>query len=128
MLKAIILDAVRAWPLVTCEMTSMRRTVAENEKAGAKTTIHVTAKKRGKWVGWHRAADLRTKTFKDRVKETKRICDILNSKYVYDPKRPSMRVAIGNTHGSGPHIHLQVFPTTERRVVARSAQENGIWE
>lgn len=120
MLKEITLAAVKIWPIPTCEMTSMRRKPSENKRAGAKTTIHVTA--RG---GKHRAADLRTKTFKDQAIQTELICHIINEQYTYDPARPKLKVAIGKTHGSGPHIHLQVHPNT---IPKRSAQENGIWE
>lgn len=42
----------------------------------------------------------------------------VNSLYEYDPARPAMLVAYGAPHGTGPHIHLQVHPSTRVRLSA----------
>lgn len=43
------------------------------------------------------------------------ICSLLNSQYIYDPKRPEMKVAKYHDVGYGKHVHLQVHPNTIRR-------------
>ena len=39
----------------------------------------------------------------------------LNSKLLYDNKRPKMKVAIIHDTGLGEHIHLQVHPNTKEK-------------
>lgn len=41
--------------------------------------------------------------------------DYINSKWIYDPMRPQMRVAIYHDVGQGKHLHLQVHPNTMRK-------------
>ncbi len=38
----------------------------------------------------------------------------INSEWIYDPKRPQMKVAIYHDTGSGWHTHVQVHPNTIR--------------
>lgn len=47
------------------------------------------------------------------MERTYRLIDLLNEIYIYDPARPTMKVAHPNPyHGTAPHIHLQVHPNT----------------
>jgi len=44
-----------------------------------------------------------------------RIVDDINGKWIYDPERPHLKVAILHDTGQGIHIHLQVHNRTEYR-------------
>lgn len=37
----------------------------------------------------------------------------INSKWIYDPDRPEMKVCIGHGEGDNYHVHLQVHPKTK---------------
>ncbi len=39
----------------------------------------------------------------------------VNSNWAYDPDRPEMECCIFHDVGQGPHLHLQVHPSTTRR-------------
>ena len=41
------------------------------------------------------------------------LCEAVNTKWQYDPKRPSMECLIHHDTGLGPHLHLQVHPNTK---------------
>ena len=38
----------------------------------------------------------------------------LNQRWIYDPERPQMKVAIYHDVGQGAHLHLQAHPNTRR--------------
>jgi len=41
--------------------------------------------------------------------------EYINSKWVYDPQRPKMQVALYHDAGNGYHIHLQCHHNTRKR-------------
>lgn len=47
------------------------------------------------------------------------VADFINTRYIYDPSRPTMSVALFKPHGSGPHVHFQVHPHTSERPPAQ---------
>ena len=55
-----------------------------------------------------RACDLRCK---DDI-TGKRIVDVINNTWQYDPERPDMKVAMFHDVGMGAHLHIQVHPDT----------------
>lgn len=62
-------------------------------------------------VAW-RAVDVRTKGQpKDAVDDVTRF---INSRWVYDPSRPMLKVCFAEPHGTGPHGHYQVHGKTKR--------------
>jgi hypothetical protein len=88
----------------TITITSVYRTPREDELLGG-SRIHCQAP--------HRAVDIRTRDVDDRL-----VADLdrhLDDGWVYCPDRPKLTVSYGAKHGSGPHLHLQVSPTTRRR-------------
>ena len=106
LLRDIVTDAAEyafdryGWIFV---LTSIFRTIEENEAALAKTTIHCV----------YRAIDVRTKTAKQEW-----IDDVgkrTNSMWQYDPKRPLIPVAYWGPHGDGSHIHYQIHFDTVRK-------------
>ena len=46
------------------------------------------------------------------LKDPSALCDEINMKWIYDPKRPHMKCALFHDVGLGAHIHLQVHPNT----------------
>lgn len=60
-----------------------------------------------------RAIDVRTKDVQPAA-----VADVVawtNSRWVYDPARPSMVVCYAKPHGTGPHAHFQVCAMTALR-------------
>jgi hypothetical protein len=106
-------DALAAWPVARCRVSSIHRTDAENAAAGANTRIHVVTPARGL-----RAVDLSGSnvggTVEDRWRACGRVAAAVNRKWVYDPSRPRIKVAFAAKHGTGPHVHLQVHRNTRR--------------
>lgn len=43
------------------------------------------------------------------------IAAIVNDTWQYDPKKPKLPVCYAKTHGTGPHLHIQVSDRTRRR-------------
>ena len=59
-----------------------------------------------------RAVDVRT-----RGRSQKAIDDVAayaNTRWIYDPKRPSLKVCFTEPHGTGPHAHFQAHDNTKR--------------
>lgn len=83
-------------------ITSIFRTAAEDAALNA-SGIH---------VDW-RAVDVRTRGQRQPVIND--VTRFINSKWVYDPTRPNMKVCFAEPHGTGPHGHYQVHPRTKRR-------------
>lgn len=80
-------------------LTSIYRTPAEDLALGG-SGVH---------VAW-RAVDARDS---DQVPAA--ITDVtnyINSRWVYDPQRPTMKVCFSDPHGTGPHMHFQSHPNT----------------
>lgn len=44
------------------------------------------------------------------------VCEKVNDLWQYDPARPTLKCAVGHPHGTGKHLHLQVSPSTIRRI------------
>ena len=106
-------DALAAWPIARCYGSSIHRTDAENDAAGAKTRIHVVTPSSGL-----RALDLSGHnvggTVEDRWRACGRVASTINRKWIYDPARPNIKVAFAAKHGTAPHVHLQVHRNTRR--------------
>lgn len=105
-LKEIVEYLQEEWPKPYMVVTSIRRTEKENDAAGAKTLIHVV-------IG--RAIDIRVFNLgagyqSKAIAFAKRV----NRRWCYDPRRTNLSCAFARSHGSGPHIHLQVHPRTSR--------------
>lgn len=105
MLLEVAGELMDLWPSADMVVTSIHRTLEENASAGAKTTVHCTSP--------HRAMDIRIKNSMQQDKADD-IADWLNSVFSYDPDRPELKVCISKPHGTGPHIHLQVHPKSQR--------------
>lgn len=60
-----------------------------------------------------RANDLRTWCYAN--DKAYQIRDAINSRWCYDPNRPSKQVAIIHNVGKGLHFHIQTHPNTVRR-------------
>lgn len=61
----------------------------------------------------HRAIDFRISHCP--FQTVQRVADRINETFIYDPDRPTMRVAILHDAGSGNHMHVQVHARTQRR-------------
>ncbi len=108
----LLLDCARTWPERLLEVSCIGRTEPEEVAAGAKTRIHSNG------PPW-RAIDVRVRTLgptDDYTPEDQAMADLvcsrLNAAWSYDQKRPELKVAFGQLHGDGPHIHLQVHAAT----------------
>jgi len=102
--KSIVLDAEiiavqYKWEFI---VTSIYRTPEEDKALGG----------HGIHPAW-RAVDIRTNNTTREVVAT--VSGAINERWVYDKARPSMVVAYTEPHGTGPHLHAQVYRTTQRR-------------
>jgi len=106
-LLAIVTDIVLPlWPEPWAVVTSLARTWEEDRELGG-TGVHASG------PPW-RAIDLRTNGWDDpRVRD---IAVQVNIEWQYDPERPHKPCALYTEHGTGPHLHLQVHPRTQRRM------------
>ena len=59
-----------------------------------------------------RGIDLRSWIYS--AKKLGEIQDCINSRWIYDPKRPTMECCILHDVGKGIHLHCQVHPNTVR--------------
>ena len=110
-LLALFSHLVNLWPDGTIRITSIHRSKAQNELAGAKSLIHVVGPP-------YRAIDVSIRGLTGSQDKAQAMCDLLNDIFVYDPQRPDKPVAYCKPHGTGPHIHLQVHPRTKLRKAA----------
>ena len=111
-LREILEDALNHWPGDTMEINCIYRTQEEEEAAGGKTGVHMTTP--------HRAVDLRVKNLGLNFQgKADAVAEVLNDLWSYDPSpsRTNLKVAVSKLHGSGPHVHVQVHPKTQRRVM-----------
>jgi hypothetical protein len=60
-----------------------------------------------------RAVDLSSTCYE--IGQNYRIMDEINERWIYDPERPAMRVAMIHDAGQGIHFHIQVHPRTRER-------------
>lgn len=60
-----------------------------------------------------RAIDLRSWSYS--TYKLKEIQYYINSRWIYDPKRPTMECIILHDVGKGIHLHVQVHPNTIRK-------------
>lgn len=82
---------------------------------GKKLIITSIYRKKIKDSGIHglwRAVDIRSFIFTK--EEIIKILRFVNSKYVYDPRRLKLKVAIFHNVGLGPHFHFQNCKNTQR--------------
>ena len=108
-LTEIVFYILNVWPVETMVPTCIYRTEEENESAGAKTKIHCVGPP-------YRSLDLRVRNLGSRFQPVaNEISKKVNLVWTYDPDRPKLRVAYSKPHGTGPHIHLQIHPRTERK-------------
>lgn len=104
-------ESLYQWNLL---ITCLLRTPEENDACYAHDGTHRDG------VHVHgRGADIRTRDVDgDNVRG---LLGFLNEKFIYDPERPKLKVALYETFGIGstaPHLHLQVHPNTRNRYVA----------
>ena len=99
------------WPINTnIYITSIWRSLDENAAVSAKTQIHTVGPP-------YRSMDLRVWNLGDNYESLVRsIEENVNIKWMYDVERPTLNVAYGKLHGSGPHLHIQSHPNTEKRL------------
>ena len=108
-LFGVFIDLIGAWPDKELYIMSIYRTPEEDKKLGA-SGVHATTP--------HRAMDIKiTNLGVEFQKKANDVSEVLNSIWSYDLKRPTMGVAYSKLHGTGPHMHLQVHPRTERQLV-----------
>lgn len=104
-LVALICQALDAWPIGQAVVTSLHRTAEEDARLGG-SGVHVAGPPWravdmiGRGMGWP---------------EYLEVAERLNADWVYNPTAPEKQVAVAQTHGTGPHLHLQVHPQTVRR-------------
>jgi len=55
---------------------------------------------------------VRSRIYGDRARE---IAGALNRKFIYDPDRTFLKVALLHGEGLNEHLHLQVHPKTRKR-------------
>jgi hypothetical protein len=108
-LHEIALELIeRFWPDAShpARITCIFRTQAEEIAAGGKSGIHSLSSP-------YRAIDIGAKEFSQVQIDASAAA--LNARWLYDPARPAKLVCFSEPHGSGPHFHLQVHPSTRRR-------------
>jgi hypothetical protein len=104
----ILREVLSQWPIdVPATFTSIRRTKEEDEALGGSGVHRVGPP-------W-RAFDLGTVARGITQERADSIADYVNQRWIYDPARPQMQVAISRPHGSGPHLHCQACDATVRR-------------
>ena len=105
-LQGILLWLAGQWPTADLEITCIHRTPEEEAAAAGKSGIHVAGPP-------YRAIDVRVSNLVGNPQASADFWgDFVNAKYVYDPGRPELSVAVTAPHGTGPHIHLQVHDHT----------------
>ena len=82
-------------PVMTCYLRS-----SDEDLALKGSGVHVGG----------RAVDIRTRDVPDN--EVSAAVEYINSRYQYDPERPSKPVAYAKPHGNMRHLHLQAHPNT----------------
>lgn len=104
----VLKDVMEVWPLdVAMIFTSIHRTQQEDEALGGSGVHRVGPP-------W-RAFDLGTVARGITQERADAIAEYVNRRWIYDPGRPQMQVAISKPHGSGPHLHCQAIDATIRR-------------
>jgi hypothetical protein len=98
----------RFWPdsRQAARITCIFRSSAEEAAAGGKSGIHALSTP-------YRAIDIGAKEFTQA--EIDAAAAAVNTQWVYDPARPEKQVCFAEPHGTGPHFHLQVHPSTRKR-------------
>lgn len=105
-LKEMVSWVQDEWIRELMYVTSIRRTEAENIAAKAKTRIHVVP---------GRAIDIRIYNLGSQYRSLGlNLAKKVNRRWCYDPARSRLNVAFARSHGTGPHLHLQVHPRTTR--------------
>ena len=99
-LEAAVFARSKGYPML--RVTSIYRDANEDVRLGG-SGIHVT---------W-RAIDIGAPGWNDNASAT--VAAEVNRRWVYDRKRPNLKVALYDEHGTGPHIHFQVHVQTEER-------------
>ena len=98
----------RYWPDATksARVVCIWRSEAENTVDGAHTAIHCQPAP-------YRAADVGAREFT--AEQVAATSSAVNKLWIYDPARPDLLVCFSQPHGTGPHFHLQVHPSTRKR-------------
>lgn len=60
--------------------------------------------------GCGRGIDFRSRNMTSQ--QIEQLCNTVNSKWKYDPKRPKKVCVLFHDVGQGPHLHIQVHPNT----------------
>lgn len=95
----VVDDCLKWWP-TEFVITSLWR-----KRAPGESGIHATNPLR--------AMDVRSRIFPASV--SRQIEDKINKEWIYDPKRPNLKVCVWHDTGQGEHFHLQVHDRTCRR-------------
>lgn len=105
----VFADLCNVWPTDTLIVTDVWRSWDEDKDVGG-SGVHAAGPP-------YRAIDVRiTDLGEDCQEKADGVAVILNEKWVYDPSRPTLKVAVSKEHGTGKHIHCQVHARTLRRV------------
>ena len=103
--RIITVSVIPRWPVGDMVITCIYRTEEEDDALGA-SGIHATIPPR--------AIDIRIRNLAvDPQKAQEKADEIaaeVNKEWLYDPTRLRLKVAVAKQHGTGPHLHLQVFP------------------
>ena len=105
-LVSIIADILLpSWPTALAVVSSIYRTPEEDAAVGG-SGVHCTRP--------HRAVDIAADRWDDPL--VWEVAHAINREWQYDPARPHKQCALYRRHGTGPHVHLQVHPRTQRRM------------
>jgi hypothetical protein len=94
-------------------VTGVARTQVEQDQIYGKDLAY----KRHPWQSVHQERPVRGLDLRDSAK-AKKLVDWVNAKWVYDPLRPKLNVALLHDLGFGRHVHLQVCDRTGLREVS----------
>lgn len=116
----IVSELIDSWPTQALIVTSIYRTPQEEELIRARTGY--------KPSGVHaagppfRAIDFSVRGVEPES-EVERVAAHINSIWIYDPSRPRMDCVVTKLHGTGPHVHVQVHPSTAKRSSAPDVEK-----
>lgn len=109
-LQDVLVWLSEQWPPADMLIGNIFRTAAEEAAASGVSGIHTVGPP-------YRAIDVRVSNLPgDPQQAADAIGALVNARYVYDPARPDKVVAFTQKHGTGPHVHLQVYAATNLRV------------
>ena len=108
-LDALLRDILSLWPYDEFHITSIYRTPEEDTLLKA-SGIHTSIPHRALDASIHPMA----LTLLDQQRLALNFARRINRRWIYDPRRPRFKVIVAKQHGTGPHLHIQTHPRTER--------------